>query len=276
MKKFNQIDSDMSFSMHLCTRGKCEMIVNDKRCLLKCGDALIKSPLVQISRVKESEDFCMATIFEDEIDVLAPIAETNFDIVQDFLRQNKFYCSCKANEQANFLTRKKTIDEYKQALTSKDISGKQNIAIKHIIALLEQATILEYANIFLKQQENKHEDNNKERNIMIRFIFTLFNNYKYHRQVKFYADSLNFSANHFTRIIKKVSKRTPSEWISIITINQSKKLLRKQNISIKEVAQELNFPEQFTFRKYFKLYTGISPKEYKLNLSKEKSAASNK
>ena len=141
---------------------------------------------------------------------------------------------------------------------------------------MEQATILEYANIFLKQQENKHEDNNKERNIMIRFIFTLFNNYKYHRQVKFYADSLNFSANHFTRIIKKVSKRTPSEWISIITINQSKKLLRKQNISIKEVAQELNFPEQFTFRKYFKLYTGISPKEYKLNLSKEKSAASNK
>lgn len=276
MEKINRFDSDMSFSIHLCTKGKCKMIVNDKVCLLRCGDALIKSPLVQISRIQASEDFCITKIFEDEIEVLAPIAETNFDIIQDFLRQNKFYCSFNANEQANFLTRKKTIDDYKLALTSTDISGKQNIVIKHIIALLEQVTILEYANIFLKQQDYKQEDNNKERNIMIKFIFTLFNNYKYHRQVKFYADALNLSANHFTRIIKKVSKRTPSEWISIITINQSKKLLRKQNISIKEVAQELNFPEQFTFRKYFKLYTGISPKEYKMKLSNEKSVASNK
>ena len=276
MEKINRFDSDMSFSIHLCTKGKCKMIVNDKVCLLRCGDALIKSPLVQISRIQASEDFCITKIFEDEIEVLAPIAETNFDIIQDFLLQNKFYCSFNANEQANFLTRKKTIDDYKLALTSTDISGKQNIVIKHIIALLEQVTILEYANIFLKQQDYKQEDNNKERNIMIKFIFTLFNNYKYHRQVKFYADALNLSANHFTRIIKKVSKRTPSEWISIITINQSKKLLRKQNISIKEVAQELNFPEQFTFRKYFKLYTGISPKEYKMKLSNEKSVASNK
>ena len=39
-------------------------------------------------------------------------------------------------------------------------------------------------------------------------------------------------------------------------------------IKIKEVAQELNFPEQFTFRKYFKLYTGVSPKEYKLKHTK--------
>ncbi|MBO7573165.1 MAG: AraC family transcriptional regulator, partial [Bacteroidales bacterium] len=27
-------------------------------------------------------------------------------------------------------------------------------------------------------------------------------------------------------------------------------------------ADELGFPEQFTFRKYFKTHTGISPSEY--------------
>jgi len=31
---------------------------------------------------------------------------------------------------------------------------------------------------------------------------------------------------------------------------------------VKQVAEELGFPEQFTFRKYFKTHTGISPREY--------------
>ncbi|MBO6073593.1 MAG: helix-turn-helix domain-containing protein, partial [Paludibacteraceae bacterium] len=31
----------------------------------------------------------------------------------------------------------------------------------------------------------------------------------------------------------------------------------------KEVAAELGFPEQFTFRKYFKTHTGISPSEFR-------------
>ena len=61
---------------------------------------------------------------------------------------------------------------------------------------------------------------------------------------------------------------TPSDWIIAITIVQSKLLLEKTRKSIKEIAAELNFPEQFTFRKYFKQHTGIPPKEYRLNCNK--------
>ena len=57
---------------------------------------------------------------------------------------------------------------------------------------------------------------------MIKFVFYLFQNYKNHREVSFYADALNFSPNHFTRIIKKASGRTPSQWIALVTINQAK------------------------------------------------------
>jgi AraC-like DNA-binding protein len=120
----------------------------------------------------------------------------------------------------------------------------------------------------MRNQTAQPEEMEKERKLMIQFTFLLFQHYKTHRQVQFYADTLNVSPNHFTRMIKKVSHRTPSEWISLLTINQAKKLLCRKQVSIKEVAQELNFPEQFTFRKYFKLYTGVSPKEYKLKHTK--------
>ena len=52
------------------------------------------------------------------------------------------------------------------------------------------------------------------------------------------------------------------EWINMVTINQAKNLLRQRNILVKEVADELGFPEQFTFRKYFKVHTGMSPTEF--------------
>jgi AraC-like DNA-binding protein len=33
-------------------------------------------------------------------------------------------------------------------------------------------------------------------------------------------------------------------------------------MQVKDVAAQLGFPEQFTFRKYFKTHTGMSPTEY--------------
>ena len=41
-----------------------------------------------------------------------------------------------------------------------------------------------------------------------------------------------------------------------------KYLLRQPDILVKQVADELGFPEQFTFRKYFKSHTGQYPTEY--------------
>lgn len=262
------IEGDMYFGLYLCVNGRCEMVVNDQLCCLCAGDAMVKSPLVQISEVKEYEGFEMVPVFEDEIAVLAPITDDNMEVVHELLRQNKFYYSSDEREQKLLLDRKRQIDERKKELESMDASCKSYKVISCIIALLEQATILEFARMFMRNQTAQPEEMEKERKLMIQFIFLLFQHYKTHRQVQFYADTLNVSPNHFTRMIKKVSHRTPSEWISLLTINQAKKLLCRKQVSIKEVAQELNFPEQFTFRKYFKLYTGVSPKEYKLKHTK--------
>lgn len=92
-------NDDMRLRLYLCTRGECDMVVNDRPCHLACGDALIKSPLVQISELSSHDDFELIPILEDEIEVLAPIAEDNFDFIQELLRQNRFYYSASKEEQ---------------------------------------------------------------------------------------------------------------------------------------------------------------------------------
>lgn len=56
------------------------------------------------------------------------------------------------------------------------------------------------------------------------------------------------------------------EWITTYTIGQAKHLLSQTDLSIKEIAEQLGFPEQFAFRKYLSEWW-VYPR---LNTGKEK------
>lgn len=98
------------------------------------------------------------------------------------------------------------------------------------------------------------------------FLVLLFNNYHTHRDVQFYADRMHFTPRYFTTIIRKTSGRTPSQWISFFVITEAKHLLSHPKTSIKEIAAKLQFTDQSFFGRYFKLYAGCSPSEYRHSL----------
>lgn len=263
MKREESFDDSMLFRLYLCTCGSCEIIVNGVKERIEQGDAYARSPIVIVSKMACSDDFRVETIIEDEIEVFAPIANTNFEILQGLLAHNKFTLSLDEEEQEFLLQRRSLIAARRAELATDGITEKQQKLLRVIVMALEQETVLEYANMHLRRREIEVPRSDKDNSTMIRFIFLLFRSYRQHRDVAFYASSLNLSHNHFTRIIKGISRRTPSEWIAIVTINQAKRLLRNTNLSIKDIARELSFPEQFTFRKYFKHHTGLSPKAYR-------------
>ena len=63
--------------------------------------------------------------------------------------------------------------------------------------------------------------------------------------------------------VKNVSHRTPNEWIDFYVIQELRIALRESSKTIKEIATELNFPNQSFLGKYFKEHVGLSPKEYR-------------
>ncbi|MCI1640466.1 MAG: helix-turn-helix domain-containing protein, partial [Bacteroidales bacterium] len=58
--------------------------------------------------------------------------------------------------------------------------------------------------------------------------------------------------------------KTAMKWIEEYTILNAKTLLRTTNLTVGQVSDELNFSSQSDFGKYFKRFTGISPKEFQL------------
>ncbi len=254
----------MVYGLYLCTGGCCEITANGIRERIEQGDAYVRTPLVIVSEMTSSADFVFETIVEDEIEVFAPVASANFEIIQNLLMRHKFTLSLDRAEQAFLLQRRELIVARKAELATDGIAEKQRKVLGAIVVMLEQETVLEFANMHLRRREIEMPRLDKDNSTMIRFIFLLFRNYRQHRDVAFYAAALNLSHNHFTRIIKGISRRTPSEWIAIVTVNQAKKLLSHSNLSIKDIARELSFPEQFTFRKYFNRHTGLSPTAFRM------------
>lgn len=79
------------------------------------------------------------------------------------------------------------------------------------------------------------------------------------RSVAFYAEKLNISANALSKKIKAEFGKTPIQLIQERVILEAKKQIHLTKKSIKEIATDLNFEDEYYFSKYFKKNVGISP-----------------
>lgn len=86
--------------------------------------------------------------------------------------------------------------------------------------------------------------------------------FKEHRSVRFYADKLCITPKHLSFVVKNVTGKTAAEWIDGYIILESMTLLKFSDMTVKQVSNILNFPNQSFFSKFFKRHTGMSPSEY--------------
>ena len=63
--------------------------------------------------------------------------------------------------------------------------------------------------------------------------------------------------------MKAVSRRTPNEWIDDYIILELRVQLKSTTKTIKEIARDLNFPNQSFLGKFFREHVGISPLRYR-------------
>ena len=66
-----------------------------------------------------------------------------------------------------------------------------------------------------------------------------------------------------SQVIYGQTGRHPAEWIRDYVILDAKTMLRSGRYSVRKVAEELHFPNQSFFGKYFKEAVGVSPKKWK-------------
>lgn len=246
----------------LCRRGSIFLIMDEHQYRVRKGDLYVYPAFSQTSVLSVSDDFqgvIGRADFDFVLSSLDSIADTQSHIYIRFhplvsLTPTQYRCIEKLIEG---------ICSRKAICTS---------LAPQVVAALVQAFCYEVIDVYItnSREEIKSQKQTRKDKVFQNFLVALHRNFRMHRDVSFYAEHLNLTPRYFSTLVHEVSGRTPLQWIVLFVITEAKQLLSNPKTSIKEVANKLNFSEQSFFRRYFKLYTGYSPSEYRsLSISRE-------
>jgi AraC-like DNA-binding protein len=118
-------------------------------------------------------------------------------------------------------------------------------------------------NNFNQLREEYATQKDKKDMLFDAFYRLVLQHYKDSREVSFYAGKLCLTPKHLSVVIKKTTGKSAFEWINDHVVLEAKWLLRTSSLTIQQISEELNFPNQSFFGKFFKRKVGVSPKEYR-------------
>lgn len=128
---------------------------------------------------------------------------------------------------------------------------------------LRYALCLKVFEVYFSNTPVEAMPQNKEDIVLNRFLVSVYENCHKQRTVQFYADEQHLSPYYFSSIIRERSGQSALQWITGVTMTFSRQYLECSEMSIKEIADRLNFPDQSTFGRYFKHHEGCSPSAFR-------------
>ncbi|MGN1263252.1 MAG: helix-turn-helix domain-containing protein [Prevotella sp.] len=244
----------------LCLEGEQDAISNGHRIHIVPGMVCVFSPIVSL---QIQEDNCRLLKMELSLSNIYRQLSKVMNVLSRMRLDQAPYTILTEEQQDFFVKRFTDIEERRKRLDGTADKVLRMLAQQNIV-LLEQQTLVEMLAMFYS---NHHEDfaleTSRQQDVVFRFAFSLSLNFKQHRTVDYYASEANMTPSYFTRVVKQQTGRTPMYFIHTITCTAARNILSQTERSIKEIACELGFPEQFTFRKYFKTHVGLSPTDYR-------------
>jgi AraC-like DNA-binding protein len=239
----------------LCTQGKAQYSVDTVEYTVYANDMMI------ISEGQSTDDVMLSRDFNG----MGIIVSDDFfnEIVKDVHELSTLFLFTRANPVCH-LTQQEcdNIVDYFRMLKQKTDDLKHHFRRETVRSLLT-TMIYDLSNIIFRMQNTVDRRQTRGEAIFTQFLQLVELNFRHERRVSWYAKQLCISPKYLSEIIKQVSRRTPNDWIDNFVTLEIRVLLRNSTKSIKEIAQELNFPNQSFFGKFFKEHVGVSPSQYR-------------
>lgn len=243
------------YILGLCIHGKIQYSVDTEERLIKKNDTIIIHNRQVIDSYMVSPDFSGIFLFIST-NFFNEVVKGIHDLVSLFLFTRNHPIISLSCDQS------KLMEEYYEILKKK-VGDKENYFRKDLVRSVLLAMIYDITNIIYQNKQSNNEVQTRAEAIFSQFLHLVENNFKHERRVSWYGDQLCITSKYLSETIKQVSKRTPNEWINSYVVLEARVLLKNSTMSIKEIARELNFPNQSFLGKYFKDHVGMSPSEYR-------------
>lgn len=240
-------------ALGICLRGSATVSINYHIYKLKPQELITVMPKQLFQNLQFTEDFLIEILFLSSSFLQELPLPKDYDVLKHIYDEPCFLAD--DNIVADLLELHSMVSKYSHS----DNHYRQQMTEALIFTL-----ILRIASEYrLKVSDISIRKKSREDFITQRFFNLLSDHYLRERDVAYYAGKLCITVKYLTKIIKKVTGRTASEWISISTVVEIKQRLRNSDSPIFLLAEELGFSDASVFSRYFRRHTGMTPLEYR-------------
>lgn len=243
-----------------CQRGEIEMLVNLNPVTVGSDSQLILLPNSIVKTKKVSSNILLNIIEINE----SLFRDVSAHISPLFFRMLRTIPCIKLSPES-----KKAVNSF--ILLAKGIyKDTDNLYRQQIIRSALNAYMLytydRYQRFYYTDEMNIESTRSK---IFDSFIDLLHHNCNTQREVTFYADKLCISTKYLTDICHKVTGVSAKKIIDNFAILQIKILLHNPQLTMQDIAHQMDFPDQSYLGRYFKRFEGISPSSFRKQLNNE-------
>lgn len=228
---------------------------NNSRYRLEPGDVFILAPTHTCRMVECSPDYKLRLLLLDSNGHNLSV-HLNYMVKSERWIQTYFHPVIRLNAKETIIM-KDCIDRIVQQINRTDCPNRA--------AFLRLATTWHHVELDNIMQEHMNEitDNNipltRQQTLARQLYRLIINNYRTEHQVKFYSKQMCLTPQYLNQITSNVFGKTLSAIISDLLFSTSRSMILSSDMSIQEIANELNFPDQASFSKFIKKTTGVSP-----------------
>lgn len=254
LKNKKPIILDSGVVVFVCLAGEGRMVVDMNTIRIRRGSFVLLLPYSVVQIVEASDDIDIKLIatglgFLEKLVMLQPVGNYEAQI----------------REEPSLLLGEEKLREIGEIyyFVERRYSEACGPLAKEVRNTLMTFLALEVVSLFAMTRPAERRKLTRQEQVFRNFTVSLSKNFREHRTVEFYADEACLTPKHFSTVIKNRSGKLPSEWIAERTVVLIKFLLDNTAMSVQEIANELNFPNQSFFTRYFKIHAGYTPTGYR-------------
>lgn len=241
----------------LCTAGNLTMSVNDKVRSVGARDVFIVTEESVVNDINMDENFDGIGFF------------VSYKLLQEILRDirsmSDLFLLSHNHPVFNLTPEEVKVGQIHFDNISKRILQEGHRFRLEVVRLMLLMLIYDMSNAFDRTLVNTDKEDKQSRSerLFVQFVQIVEHHFREQRQVQWYAKQMGVTPKYLCEVISSVSRRSPNEWIDKFVTSEIRNQLRHTTKKISEIAQEMNFPTQSFFGKYFKDNVGVSPTEYR-------------
>ena len=248
------------FVIVLVLKGKASVSINGNRYEAHPNDLYIGTPNNIVENSLTSLDFqslciCVST---DYIRRILPLADNSWDL--KLLFEKNPLCTLQPDEAQIFC-------QYHDLLCAK--AQRPSPTQKKVMDALMLAFFYDMGGSMNRVRQHIPRPFTAGETLFKRFIELLGSSYPKPRSVAYYADRLHVTPKYLSSVCRLTGGQRASDLIDQYVLKDIEYQMKHTQKSIKEICNELEFPNLSFFGRYVKKHFGMSPKAYREKVLEE-------